>query len=262
MNDSDIAFIQDMLQDAGEIALKYFRADASVIGLDNKAEPGSFDPVTLGDKGVEQALRDALSARFPQDAIVGEEFATQEGSSDRTWIIDPIDGTKAFVTGMLGWGMLLGLLENGVPRLGFMRQPYIDETFWGDGSQAWLTRHGTQRPLSTTSTTKIADATLYTTDPSMFSDPGQEAKYTALANQCRMRRFGGDCYAYSMLAHGQVDLVVENGLNPYDIVALIPIVQGAGGVVTNLEGDSAADGGYVVASATPSLHEQVLKILN
>ena len=174
------------------------------------------------------------------------------------WVIDPIDGTKAFVTGVPLWGVLLGLIVDGRPVAGWCRQPYLDETFGAAGGRSWLEHAGERRDLRTAPTTDLAHASMYSTHPSMFTAPWERTAFATLATRVRLQRFGGDCYSYCLLAAGSVDLVVEADLHPYDILPLIPIVEAAGGLVTGPEGEVPLEGGFVVAAATEELHSQVL----
>jgi fructose-1,6-bisphosphatase/inositol monophosphatase family enzyme len=152
----------------------------------------------------------------------------------------------------------LGLIVDGRPVAGWCRQPYLDETFGGAGGRSWLEHAGERRNLRTAPTTELADASMYSTHPSMFAAPWERAAFATLAGQVRLQRFGGDCYSYCLLAAGSVDLVVEADLHPYDILPLLPIVEAAGGVVTGPEGEVPLEGGFVVAAATEELHAQVL----
>lgn len=252
--------MSELLADAGKIALEWFRTE---LGADDKGGAAGYDPVTVADRDIEELLRGRLSERFPDHEIVGEEFGTTGAPGRYRWLIDPIDGTKAFVTGSPLWGTLLGLLDAGRPVAGWIHQPYLEETFVGiDGRGAWLDRRGERRRLRTRQGVGLRSAVLYCTTPTTFTDPAERAMFERLAAAVRLVRFGGDCYAYAQLAMGHVDLVLDTGLQPYDIVPLIPIVKAAGGVVTGRHGESAVDGGFVIAAATPEIHEQALAELN
>jgi myo-inositol-1(or 4)-monophosphatase len=249
------ALIGPLVHAAGQIALQHFRS--SVVAED-KGGPGGFDPVTTADRETESFVRRNLAALFPDTQIVGEEEGTTGANTRAIWTIDPIDGTRAYVSGMPLWGLLLGLIVDGNAVAGWCRQPYLDETFAAVGGTAWLEQAGRRRPLRTRPTTELAAATMYSTHPSMFEAPWERAAFDALARQVRLQRFGGDCYSYCMLALGQVDLVVEAGLQSYDIVPLVPIVEAAGGTVTGPDGKVPLEGGFVVAAATPELHAEAL----
>lgn len=252
--------VQALLDQAGAIALRLFR---TAVDADDKGSPLGYDPVTAADRDIEELLRAGIAAAFGNHEIVGEEFGTTGVAGRYRWMIDPIDGTKAFVTGSPLWGILLGLLDDGRPTAGWMHQPYIGETFGAVDGTAWLDRRGEpRRPLSTRRDVRLVDAALYTTFPGAFTTDVDQAAFARLSDSVRLTRFGGDCYAYALLALGQIDLVVESSLQPYDIVPIIPIVEAAGGVVTGRHGESALSGGFVVASATAEIHAAALAVIN
>lgn len=254
--DDYLAFAHDVLADAGTIAARHFRGGG---GVDNKRGAGGYDPVTEADRGVEARIRERISERFPDHGIVGEEYGATTGSSGWSWIVDPIDGTRAFVMGLPVWGCLLGLLRDGEPVAGLMHQPVLQETFSGDGKGAWIVRGGERRRIRVRGHAALEDAILVATHPEMFG-PADLARYDALARRVRLMRYGGDCYNYCLLAHGLVDLVVEDRLKPYDIQPLVPIVRGAGGVVTDAAGETPR-GGFVVAAASSDLYRQALEAM-
>lgn len=243
---------------AGEIALKYFRKPHDV---DNKLGEQGFDPVTSADREVEAFLRKQLGARFPEFGIIGEEGGVTSGASDINWIIDPIDGTKAFISGFPTWGMLLGLQQGDDVLAGLMYQPATGELFYGSGEGGFLQQKGETVSLQTRTTTELSDAILYCTHESMFANEDNLAAFRRISDKARLQRFGGDCYAYCMLALGQIDLVVEDTLQPYDIVPLIPIIEAAGGVITDTNGKLPINGGFVVAAASKELHEKAMSLL-
>ena len=254
----DIAETLHALADAAaRETLPRFRAP---IEVRNKLRSG-FDPVTEGDREGERAVRAVIERRFPAHSIIGEEFGTKTGGDGWTWIIDPIDGTRAFVSGLPLWGTLIGLYRDGRPHAGMLAQPFTGERFWSDGTGAWFARDGGQAEALTASPVEdLAQATIMTTDPGLF-EGAEERSWRRLATETRLRRYGCDCYAYAMVAAGHAELVVESGLHVYDIAALIPIIEGAGGVVTAWDGTSAAGGGRVVAAANPTLHAAALTVL-
>jgi len=259
MNTRDIAgamsFAEELAQEAGRIALRYFRQPLDVV---NKLGDGRFDPVTVADREIERFLSDAIRARFPDHGIVGEEHGSVDGDSPWSWIIDPVDGTRAFISGVPAWGILLGLREHGRCVGGLVHQPYLEETFVGAPEGAWFARRGERRPLHTRATPRLAEAILYCTHPAMFPRAEELAVFEQVAARCRLMRYGGDCYSYCLLALGQIDLVIEGGLQPYDIQPLIPVIEAAGGVVTGRNGEDASGGGFVVAAANRELHADVL----
>jgi histidinol phosphatase-like enzyme (inositol monophosphatase family) len=226
----------------------------------NKLATG-FDPVTEADREAEKIIRALIRGAYPDHGILGEEFGPENGDSRHIWIIDPIDGTRSFISGIPLWGTLVGLTVDGDAVAGMMAQPFTGELFAASGGRAWYEGPGGDLPLSTRKTATIADATLCTTTPAMFRDGRREA-YDRLERSVRLARYGTDCYAYAMIAAGNVDLVVETGLQPYDIVALIPIIEAAGGVITRLDGGPAEAGGDIVAAATPALHGAAMDVLH
>ena len=247
----------DALADAASAAiLPHFR---TALAVENKLKE-AFDPVTVADRAGEVAMRDLIGATYPEHGILGEEFGTVGLDREHVWVLDPVDGTRSFIAGIPLWGTLIGLRAGGRAVQGMMAQPFTGERFYGDGVTATYTGPGGERPLKTRSCGDISQATLFTTSLRPFSDREREA-YLSVEAQAKLVRYSADCYAYCMVAAGQADLVIEAGLQPYDITALIPVIEGAGGVVTSWTGGSAADGGRVVASGDRRLHDQVLKLL-
>jgi myo-inositol-1(or 4)-monophosphatase len=244
--------VVDLVRSAGDRSLRWYR---SLQSIDNKVADG-FDPVTEADRVVESELRERLAERFPGHEILGEEFG-RSGSGPYRWTIDPIDGTRAFITGQPMWGTLLGFQVDDRPVAGWMHLPVLGETFVGHRSCRLHTADGV-RTVGVRPTERLEEAVVLCTHPDMF-DPGPEADaFARVARRARMVRYSGDCMNYGLVAMGLADAVVENQLASYDIVPLIPIVEGAGGVVTDLDGNPPIDGGYVVAAATPALHHAIL----
>ncbi len=248
--------VTEMVRAASDRSLDWYRR---IDDVDNKASTG-FDPVTEADRAVEADLRERIGARFPDHAILGEEFGTT-GSGPHRWTIDPIDGTRAFITGQPMWGTLLGFQVDGEPVAGWLHIPVLGETYIGHDECRFMS--GTEiRSVHVSKTTEIADAIVLCTHPTMFA-PGQQAEaFARVADAVKMVRYSGDCVNFGLLAMGLVDSVIENGLQPYDIVPLIPIIRSAGGLVTDLDGNAPLDGGYVVASATEALHRKTLAMLS
>ncbi|MEQ1612231.1 MAG: histidinol-phosphatase [Hyphomicrobiaceae bacterium] len=245
---------------SGRAILPHFRRAMKV---DNKAAIGSFDPVTAADRAAERAIAKALKAEWPDHGIEGEEYGLKPGASGYRWIVDPIDGTRAFILGFPLWGTLLGLVHEEVPLIGMMDQPFTGERFWsGPTSSTMRLPGGIERRMKTRACASLADAMFVTTHPDMFKAGDETRGFEAIRAATKYTRYGGDCYAYCMLAAGQVDLVVEAGLKPYDIAALIPIIEKAGGRCTSWTGGSAARGGRVIAAGDPRIHEAALKLLS
>lgn len=251
------AFIDRLATASSETILPFFRTS---LGIEDKKSKQGFDPVTEADRGAEAVMRRMIKASFPQHGIVGEEFGNEREDADYVWVLDPIDGTKSFISGFPIWGTLIALMHRGLPVYGMMHQPYIGERFTGDNRSATYRGSGGQRALSVRRCESLGDATLFTTSPLLMNEPDRAA-FTRVQDEARLARFGGDCYSYCMLAAGHVDLVIETELKPYDIAALIPIITGAGGVITTWEGKPAQQGGRIVAAGDPRVHEQALKVL-
>ncbi len=251
---------QELADISGPVILKHFRKPMPV---ENKAVGGAFDPVTKADRGAEKAIVQALAARFPDHGVVGEEFGTKPGTSRFKWVIDPIDGTRSFIIGSPLWGTLIGVLEDEKPVFGLVDQPFTGERFWSGDKAAYQSVRGS-RPgrIKTRECNRIEDAVLTSTHPDLFESAEQSAALTALKSRARLTRYGGDCYGYCLLAAGFVDIIIEAGLKPYDIVALIPIIERAGGVVTTWSGGDASNGGDIIATGNPRLHEDVLALIN
>jgi histidinol-phosphatase len=250
------AFIDQLATVSGDTILPFFRTS---LGIDNKMSLG-FDPVTEADRAAEVAMRRLIKTTFPQHGIVGEEFGDENPDAEYVWVLDPIDGTKSFISGLPLWGTLIALTHNGAPAFGMMHQPYLRERFFGDGGAALFRGPSSQRHLAVRRCASLADATLFATTPQMFHG-ADRAAFDRVESEVRLSRYGGDCYAYCMLASGHVDLVIEAGLKSYDIAALVPIIAGAGGVVTTWEGEPAHNGGRVVAAGDKRVHEAALKLL-
>ena len=246
-------FLNRLADAASDSIMPHFRASLAV---ENKAT-GRFDPVTVADRDAEAAMRRLIGSTYPDHGIVGEEYGPDRPDAEFVWVLDPIDGTRSFIMGMPIWGVLIGLLHEGKPVLGMMAQPFTGERFAGNGRRAWYSGPTGNRALVTRPCTDLADAAMFTTTPFLFKGVEREA-YDRVERGARLARYGSDCYGYAMVAAGNADLVVECGLQSYDVVALIPVVEGAGGRFTDWEGGSAAAGGRVVASGDPRLHDQVL----
>ncbi|MBN8607712.1 MAG: histidinol-phosphatase [Caulobacterales bacterium] len=251
-----LAFADTLADAARGAILPYFRAAHAV---DNKGGD-RFDPVTDADRAAEAAMRALIEREFPDHAILGEEYGESAGASAYQWVLDPIDGTRAFISGLTSWGVLIGLYHEGQPLIGVMDQPYLDERYrgWNNGANL-TTRTGTQA-LKTRACESVRDAVLSSTDPYLFHDAEADA-FARVRKVAKLTRYGYDCYAYAMVAAGYMDVVIENGLKPFDIAALIPIVRGAGGEVVNWRGGDATQGGQVLAVGDKRRAQDLVQLL-
>ncbi len=238
---------------SGPVILRHFRQQ---LPIEDKDYIDGYSPVTKADREAEAAIRALINETCPDHGILGEEYGHEQPDARFTWVIDPIDGTKAFISGMTTWGTLIALQDRGRGIVGVLDQPFLGERFVGHGEGAWLG----ERRLAVRDCPDLGAATLYATEPDMFAS-SERAAFDALAGRVRLRRFGADCYAYGMLALGFVDLVVEASMKPWDIAALIPVVEGAGGLVTSWEGGPVGADGRVLAVGDRRLHPPALEIL-
>jgi myo-inositol-1(or 4)-monophosphatase len=261
IDDATIAFAHRLADTAGAIIRPYFR---QAIAVDDKgaekggaAEGGFFDPVTEADKGAERAVRAVIERERPQDGILGEEYGERPGTSGRRWVLDPVDGTRAFINGRHEWGSLIALEEEGKPVLGLIDQPVLGERFVGANGKAFLGG----APIRVRGCARIADAVLCCTHPYAYFDAAEQAAFRRVSDAVRMSRFGGDCYVFAMLAMGFCDTIVESSFHRWDVAALIPLVEGAGGVITDWKGGDPSAGGQCVASGDARTHDAVLRLL-
>ncbi len=247
------------LADAARAAtLQHFRSEG--LSADNK-EVGRFDPVTVADRLSEQMMRAILAQRRPYDAILGEEFGPKAGTSGLTWVLDPIDGTRSYLAGAPTWGVLIGLRDAAGPIYGIIDQPFIGERFEGGLGRAQTQGPLGARALKTRAARPLAEAILFTTFPEVGTQ-AEGAAFRRVAGQAKLTRYGTDCYAYALIAAGQIDLVIEAGLQPYDVMAPIAVIEAAGGVVTNWHGEPAHEGGQILAAANPAIHAAAMALLN
>jgi myo-inositol-1(or 4)-monophosphatase len=244
---------------AGQAILPHFRA---ALDVEDKGGAKGYDPVTVADHAAEAIIRAEIARVYPSHGIRGEEHGIQAGASPYTWVIDPIDGTRSFILGQMHWATLIAVNDGTNVVAGVAHQPYVGESFLAAaGSGAEWRRGSERRRLATRRCRSIADAVVACTDPKMFRGGGERAAFDRVSTRARLTRWGGDCYAYCLLAMGLIDVVIEASLYAYDVQALMPIITEAGGVVTTWTGESAAEGGYVVACGDPSLHAEVLNLL-
>ena len=254
----EIDAVANLLADAArrEILPLFRKTD---LPHDNKHAAG-FDPVTEADRAAERAMRDILSDRRPHDAVLGEEFGARAGTSGLTWVLDPIDGTRGFISGTPTWGVLIAVSDATGPRYGLIDQPYIAERFIGWGGRAEMRGPHGHSILATRPPCALAEATVFTTFPEVGS-PQEGTAFHAVASRAKLTRYGMDCYAYALLAAGHIDLVIEAGLQAYDIHAPIALIAAAGGIVTDWAGKPAHGGGRVLAAANRDIHAEALDVL-
>ncbi len=255
---SELIAVAEAMADAARTAiLPHFRARH--LTAENK-EAGGFDPVTIADRAAEEAMRMILAERRPDDGILGEEFGTKDGSSGLTWVLDPIDGTRGFISGTPTWGVLIALQDADGPIFGIIDQPYVGERFFGGFGRSDMYGPQGDAPLGVRGAGDLSGATLFTTFPEVGSNIERRA-FDRVRDKVRLTRYGTDCYAYALLAAGQIDLVIEAGLNAYDIAAPIAVIEAAGGVITNWQGGPAHEGGRALAASSRALHAAALKLL-
>jgi myo-inositol-1(or 4)-monophosphatase len=257
---STITFAHKLADTAGEVIRPFFRRQIEV--TDKGLARGSvFDPVTAADKGAEQAIRAVIERERPDDGILGEEFPEKRSANGFRWVLDPVDGTRAFITGRHEWGSLIALEENGRAVLGILDQPVLRERFIGVNGEAALMVENRRTRLQVRSCPDLSEAVLCATDPAAYFSPPEGEAFRRVRGAVRMTRFGGDCYLFAVLALGLIDLIVEANFNRWDVAALIPIIEDAGGTITNWEGGSCAHGGQILAAGDVRLHEQAMKLL-
>jgi myo-inositol-1(or 4)-monophosphatase len=251
------AFVDELATVSGEAILPFFRTS---LGVEDKGSAAGFDPVTAADRAAETAMRTLIKRSFPEHGIVGEEYGNERTDAEFVWVLDPIDGTKSFIAGLPIWGSLIALTRNGTAVFGMMHQPFIGERFTGDGGASRYRGPAGERELHVRPCATLADAMLFTTSPQLMN-AADRAVFGRVEAAVKLSRYGGDCYPYCMLAAGHVDLVIEAGLKPHDIAALIPIIEGAGGVITSWEGSTAVQGGRVVAAGDKRVHAAAMRML-
>jgi myo-inositol-1(or 4)-monophosphatase len=250
------SFVDQLASISGETILPFFR---TALAIENK-KAGGFDPVTAADRAAEDAMRTLIRKNFPDHGILGEEYGAERADAEYVWVLDPIDGTKSFIAGMVAWGTLIGLMRFGEPVFGMMSQPFTRERFSGDGGAATYRGPAGDRDLHVRACTGLSDAVLFTTSP-LLMNASDRAAFVGVENRVKLSRYGGDCYAYCMLAAGQIDLIVETEIKPHDIVPLIPVIAGAGGIVTTWENEPAQTGGRIVVAGDARVHRAALEVL-
>ena len=245
------AFLLELNRAASAAILPLFRADH---GLVDKGVPGgqgykAFDPVTEADRGAERAIRALIAQHYPHHGVIGEEYGEDRPDAEFVWVLDPVDGTRAFISGLPLWCVLIGLRHQGRPVLGSIGQPYLDEVYLGSAAGSRLIARGVERPLKVRPCPKLTDAIIATTDPEACFNGAELGAWTQVRAAARLARLGCDAYAYAMVAAGTMDMVIEAGLQAWDIDAAIPVIDGAGGLVTDWRGQPVGPRGGQIAIA-------------
>jgi myo-inositol-1(or 4)-monophosphatase len=256
------AFVDELANVSGETIRPFFRSalGGESLGLENKSHSGGFDPVTAADRAAEAAMRALIKRTFPEHGVVGEEFGADNADAEYVWVLDPIDGTKSFICGMPVWGTLIALTRRGEPIYGMMHQPFTREHFAGDCSAANYRGPAGGRALRARACAGLEDAVLLTTSPLLMNDADRRS-FARVEQAVRLSRYGGDCYAYCVLAAGHIDLVIETELKPHDVLALIPIIEGAGGIITTWENGRPYSGGRIIAAGDRRTHAAAMALL-
>jgi len=251
------AFVDQLADAAAEAVLPFFR---TMLAIEDKSGGGRFDPVTAADRAAENAMRTLIRATFPEHGVIGEEFGSERADAEYVWVLDPIDGTKSFISGMPAWGTLIALTRFGEPVYGMMHQPFTRERFAGDRGAAHYRGPAGDRALRVRPCAELREAVLFTTSPLLMNAADRE-RFVHVESLVKLSRYGGDCYAYCMLAAGHIDLVIETELKPHDVLPLIPIIAGAGGVITDWDGGGAERGGRVIVAGDARLHAKAMAAL-
>lgn len=247
-----------LANESAKAILPFFRHNPDI---DIKDGP-VWDPVTEGDRAGERVMRSLIEQHFPDHSIQGEEYGVKEGRSPFTWILDPVDGTRAFITGMPTWATLIGLSFEGRPLLGLMNQPVVGDMFFGNPGGAWHDYREQVTAISTRRGVGLAQATIGTTAPELYRSPENQRRFQSLRQAARLTRYGGDAYFFCLLAAGHIDIAMDCGLQPYDIAPLLPIITGAGGVAAEWTGGEPSRGGNVMTAGSPALLDEALAIMS
>lgn len=249
-------FLLDLDAAAAAVTLPLFRTGLDVI---NKAGQNAFDPVTAADHGAEAAIRQLIAQRFPSHGVIGEEYGEDRPDAEFVWILDPVDGTRAFVSGIPLWAHLIGLRYQGQPVMGSIGQPYLQEVFLGVPSGSRLIRPDGERPLRVRPCPRLTEATLAATDPVACFSPSEQGAWSQVRAAARLTRLGGDAYIFALVALGAIDIVVEAGLKTWDIDPIVPVIENAGGLVTDWRGRTLGrHGGQVAAVGDPRVLDEAL----
>ncbi len=247
------AFMLELADRSGDFIRPLFGRPG--LAVETKADQ---TPVTLADRGAEELLRTLIAKQFPAHGIIGEELGPDRPDAEWVWVLDPIDGTKSFITGVPLWGILIALLHRGEPVLGCIHQPILRQLMVGDGKATLLNG----QPVRSRAVARLEEATLLTSDPLNPAKYQNGDAYAALAQRAKLVRTWGDCYGYLLVAGGWADVMLDPIMNPWDIAALVPVIRGAGGAITDWQGKDPVRGNSIVATGSPALHREVLAALN
>jgi histidinol phosphatase-like enzyme (inositol monophosphatase family) len=253
------SFVLELNCASGEVILPLFRG---AHGIENKSEGWHYDPVTLADKGAEAAIRRLIAERYPEHGVIGEEYGEDRPDAEFVWVLDPVDGTRAFVAGLPVWTTLIALRHQGGPVVGSIGQPFLGEVFIGGPGGSRLVTPGGERPLNVRTGVALRDAIIATTDPEACFKGAERDAWRRLRAGSRLARLGCDAYAYAMVAGGTMDVVVESGLKSWDVEAAIPVIENAGGVITDWTGAPIGrHGGQMAIAGDRALLDEALAVL-
>jgi len=255
-----LEFAHRLADASGAVIRPYFRRQIDVEEK-KSTKDGDFDPVTAADKAAEQALRALIGENYPDDGVLGEEFGATPGTSGYRWVLDPIDGTRAFVSGQTMWGSLIALEKNDERVLGVLDQPFLRERFVGHSGRTEFRSLEGSSTLKTRSCESLAEAVISTTHPLTHFNDEEARLFAGVEAGSKLSRYGGDCYAYGLVAMGFIDLVMEAGLRHWDITAIIPIVEGAGGIVSDWDGNPVSERGDMLATGDARVHGEALALI-
>ena len=251
-----IGFANYLADESAKITMSFFCKD---LKIDNKSKEG-FDPVTQADKEAEKVIRSILKKEFPNHGILGEELEKYGSDKGFHWVIDPIDGTRAYISQIPLWGTLIALNDGKEPIFGLVDQPFLEKRFFGFNDESFMIRNKKKVFLRTSNTINLEESVMTCTDPFLFNSD-EKRLFEKLISKVKMRRFGLDCTGFCLLASGQLDIVIEARLKPYDVQALIPIIKGSGGKITTWEGGDPSNGGNILATCNDKLHDKVSNLL-
>ena len=256
-----LEFALGLARASGTLVLPYYRRPIAVEDKNLSKGIAEFDPVTVADRAVEELIRNEVQRQYPAHGIVGEEFGLSKPDAPYQWVIDPIDGTRAFMMGIPTWGTLIALTYQGRSVLGVMGQPFTGEVFWSTETAAYTSGPLGEQKMQVRNCAGLPAAILASTSPTLFKTARERTAFEAVAARTKMTRYGGDCYIYALVAAGQIDLVIEANLQSFDVAALVPIIERAGGIITTWDGQSALNGGQIIAAGDRRVYDEAMTLL-